>query len=515
MPPSQPRAPSWWRLRCGTPERARLLPTTAQCSSSRFSPSRPKSRCPGSASGASHETGIAETASFLVEVAKSYGRGWRRFVDPAEFTNLVDRCGRCGGFRRSAAPSGAGATEAGTDGRGPTVDSRSCPSTINACRFIDMKEAASLYRILGDEARLRILRLLSAHRLNVSELTRILGIAQSGVSRHLGLLKDAGLVAEERDGGFAYYRAADAENNGCLSGVHHLLRDQFAAQGDVASRADEARLQEVLRVRRENFETRGDEHTQLVPGRSWAAWARALGHLLPPLRVADLGCGEGYLTIEAARWARDVIAVDRSDAVLRRARALARRRRASNIVWKRGEIEELPLDDGAVDVAMLSQALHHAEDPARAVAEAARVIVPLGRVLVLDLRAHAQGWVKTRLGDRWLGFDDDRLEALLAGAGLEDVRIGVGARHRGDPFTVLVASGRKPARRSRNTAERRGPTRTRLRAGSVSETSEPAPGKLALPAKLRGRSAKHPARRALRGARSGLFGRAPRGRLHG
>ena len=119
-------------------------------------------------------------------------------------------------------------------------------------------------------------------------------------------------------------------------------------------RADEARLQEVLRLRKENFDTHSGADTrdarQLVPGRSWAAWSRALGFLLPPVAVADLGCGEGYLTIEAARWARQVIAVDRSEVVLDRAKALARRRRVANVVWKRGELEKLPIKDGAVDV---------------------------------------------------------------------------------------------------------------------------------------------------------------------
>jgi len=207
-------------------------------------------------------------------------------------------------------------------------------------------------------------------------------------------------------------------------------------------------LQEILRVRKENFDAHAGPDTrdarQLVPGRSWAAWSRALGLLMPPLKVADLGCGEGYLTIEAARWASRVVAVDRSAVVLKRARALAERRRVANVVWKKGELEKLPLGDASVDVAMLSQALHHAVDPARAVAEAARVTVPGGRVLVLDLRAHREEWVRAKLGDRRLGFDDDELRRMLMAAGLEQVRAGVGASKAGDPFTVLIASGTKP-----------------------------------------------------------------------
>jgi ArsR family transcriptional regulator len=309
-----------------------------------------------------------------------------------------------------------------------------------------MKRASALYRLLGDEARLRLLRVLSREQLNVTELTGVLGLAQSGVSRHLGMLKDAGLVAEERDGGFSYYRAAALE--GADAPLTAILHAQFeSSAADAAVRADEARLQEVLRLRKENFDTHAGPDTrdarQLVPGRSWAAWSRALGLLMPPLKVADLGCGEGYLTIEAARWASRVVAVDRSETVLSRAKALARRRRVANVIWKKGELEKLPMKDASVDVAMLSQALHHAHDPARAVAEAARVAAPGGRVLLLDLRAHDEEWVRAKLGDRRLGFDDDELRRMLTAAGLTDVKVGVGARKAGDPFTVLVASGTK------------------------------------------------------------------------
>src|SRR5213592_2938318 len=326
---------------------------------------------------------------------------------------------------------------------------------INTCRFIDVKQISALYRLLGDEARLRLLRVLAKERLNVTELTGVLGLAQSGVSRHLGLLKDAGLVAEERDGGFSYYRLTAALDGGDQA-LTALLRGQFdSAAGDASVRADEARLQEVLRLRKENFDAHAGPDTrdarQLVPGRSWAAWSRALGLMMPPLKVADLGCGEGYLTIEASRWASRVIAVDRSELVLQRARALARRRRVSNVIWKKGELEKLPIKDASVDVAMLSQALHHARNPARAVAEAERVTVPGGRVLLLDLRAHQEDWVRVKLGDRRLGFDDAELKRMLTAAGLADVSVGVGARKAGDPFTVLIATGTKNATKNTKT----------------------------------------------------------------
>jgi SAM-dependent methyltransferase len=319
---------------------------------------------------------------------------------------------------------------------------------FNIYQYRFMYVNAALYRLLGDDARLRLLRLLSLERLNVSELTGILGIAQSGVSRHLGLLKDARLVSEEREGGYTYYRLAPdlVEGRNGFGPLWALLQAQFeAASAGEVGRADAARLAEVQRLRRENFEAHaGPEASerQLVPGRSWAAWSRALGHLLPPVRVADIGCGEGYLTLEASRWASKVIAVDRSPAVLKKAQALAGRRGVRNVVWKRGEIEKLPLKDASVDVTLLSQALHHAADPAQALGEAARILVTGGRVLVLDLREHDQAWVR-KLGDRWQGFSDRKLASLLRAAGFTNVRTEVGARRTGDPFTVLVASGVK------------------------------------------------------------------------
>ncbi|MEO6222716.1 MAG: metalloregulator ArsR/SmtB family transcription factor [Vicinamibacterales bacterium] len=307
-----------------------------------------------------------------------------------------------------------------------------------------MKAASALMRLLGDEARLRLLRLLSRESLNVTELTAVMGLAQSGVSRHLGLLKEAKLVTEERSGNFTWYKLNPEVQAG--TGAYATLAPWLNATFELvtaATRADDGRLEEIRRLRRENFDQHGggEERSQLVPGRSWAAWSRALGLLLPAVDVADLGCGEGYLTIEAAHWARRVYAVDHSAEVLGRARKMAQRRRVKNITWKRGELEKVPLADASVDFAIASQALHHAQDPAVALAEARRILRPGGRVLVLDLRQHEEEWVQNSLGDRWLGFTPERLEALITGAGFDHVKVRTGARKAGDPFAVLIATG--------------------------------------------------------------------------
>ena len=308
-----------------------------------------------------------------------------------------------------------------------------------------MQRAVTVFRLLADPTRLRLLRVLAHDRFNVTELTGILGLAQSGVSRHLGLLKDAGLVEEDREAGFVYYRLAhDADDDAARRHLWSLLDAQFgSAADDRSTREDDARLQEVLRLRKEAFDAHGDNR-QLSPGRSWAAWARALGHLLPPLDVADVGCGEGYLTLEAAAWARTVVGVDRSDDVLERAKGLAARRRVTNVEWRKGDLSRLPLHDGSVDVALLSQSLRYATDPERAVAEASRILRPSGRLLVLDLKTHEEEWVRARSGSQRLGFSAQELEVLLRGGGLDRARVTVGTRQAGNPFTVLIASGVKP-----------------------------------------------------------------------
>jgi len=339
-----------------------------------------------------------------------------------------------------------------------------------------MQGPSTLFRLLGDPTRLRLLRILALDRFNVTELTGILGAAQSNVSRHLTLLKDARLVVESREQGFVYYRLADDLRQGGQTTLWTLLDAQFTAEADTPLvRQDDVRLQEVLRLRKEDFDTHGDVR-QLVPGRSWAAWSRALAHLLPPLDVADIGCGDGYLTLEAAAWARHVIGVDRSDEVLERAKAMAVRRKIGNVEWKKGDLTRLPLRDGSLDVALLSQALHHASDPERALAEAARVLKPGGRVLILDLRTHDQDWVRQRFGDQRLGFTQDELRGLLTGAGLTQARVGVGAAKTGDPFTVLVASAAKPTPRpATNLDARLGRSRARTSHSSQSAGQAPQP----------------------------------------
>jgi SAM-dependent methyltransferase len=297
-----------------------------------------------------------------------------------------------------------------------------------------MVDFASLFRLLGDEARLRMLHVLGRERLNVSELVSILGIAQSGVSRHLRLMRSGGLIDEEREGTWTFYRARAGAPNGTVGRV----LEELAATGRF--RDDEARMKEVLRAREDRRPATADG--RLVPGRSWPAWARALGTLLPRLRVADLGCGPGRLAMEIASWADWVVGVDNDAAAIRQARVRSKRRGVQNVRWREGDVERLPLADGSVDLALLSQVLHSLEDPAAALAEARRILAPGGRVLVLDLRRHEETWVRARLGHIHLGFTPSELRKLVRDAGFERVHVRPGDGKRDDPFKVLIASGK-------------------------------------------------------------------------
>jgi len=296
-----------------------------------------------------------------------------------------------------------------------------------------MENLAKSLKVLADPTRLRILRLLAAEALSVGEITAILGAAQSTISKQLGALRRAGLVAEERDGTFAFYRLT---NNG--DPVWPAVATELANVED--DEGDLARLAEVMRRRVERGSRPGGI---LEPGRSWPAWARALGHLLPPLRVADLGCGDGALTAEIARWARSVVAVDRDAARLTQARKRLGNQGRRHVRFLSEDFTNLSLKNSSVDLAVLSQALHHTDDPQAALSEAGRILVPGGRLLLLDLAPHREDWVRDKLGHVHLGFKPEELRACLRRAGFIRIMFEDLPRGPGDPFRILVATALK------------------------------------------------------------------------
>ena len=330
-----------------------------------------------------------------------------------------------------------------------------------------MDATANALKLLADETRLRILRLLTREPLNVSELTAILGLAQSGISRHLGLLKKAGLVEERREGVWSYYQVAPESTISALAGGGASGGASESGGGDGDSAADPevlevwsfvktrfgqvpdayhdiARLAEILR-QRENYGG-GLNEKLLEPGQSWFAWSRALHFLLPPVKAIDLGCGDGAITVEISRFAKTVLGIDANPRAVLAARKRAEREHRGNVQFKEGRIESLGEADNSYDLAVFSQSLHHMREPEVGIAEAARVLRPGGRLIVTDLAPHEEQWVLAKLGHVHLGFSLERMEAMLRQSRLEKLNLEQVHQRRGEAFTVILASGLKPKR---------------------------------------------------------------------
>ena len=274
-----------------------------------------------------------------------------------------------------------------------------------------MESLSQAYRTLGDATRLRILRLIAQTPLNVSELVSLVGIAQPSVSHHLGKLKAMRLLREDRQNGFTYYALGVAKDDPRWPLVRVAIEEKGDSDGDLA------RLQDLLR-RREDRQAVNER--LLEPGQSFQLWSRALGRLLPRLDVADLGCGTGALTVEMARWARSVVAIDKSRESLDAARARAEREGAKNVEFLAADLHKLDLRR-KFDVVVASQSLHFVDDPPRVLAQAAKLLKKHGRVLVLELLPHGEEWVRERLGHRWLGFEPARLAASLEAEGFGSI----------------------------------------------------------------------------------------------
>jgi len=296
-----------------------------------------------------------------------------------------------------------------------------------------MEELSQSFRALGDPTRLRLLRLLARAPLNVSELVSIVGVAQSSVSHHLSKLRQLGLVREERAAGFTYYSLAVGAED-----LHWPLI-RLACEVDDDS-GDQARLTDLLRQR---VDRTALNERLLEPGQSWFLWSSALAALLPALDVADFGCGTGVLSAAIARWARSVVAIDQSAEALSRARARARAEGRRNITFLKEDLHALSLAPGTLDLVVLSQSLHHVQDPRAVLGEAARILRPGGKVVVLELMPHEEEWVRERLGHRHLGFPPAALEKSLLEAGFGALGREVHPREATSPFRVFLLTGEK------------------------------------------------------------------------
>lgn len=294
-------------------------------------------------------------------------------------------------------------------------------------------------KMLSDPTRVRILRLLQREALSVAELQQVLGMGQSRISTQLSLLKKAGLVSDERSGKNKIYR-------GSLPRQFEKLLEQMGTELAEAE-GDFSALSFVLRKRQDQTRAYFDQLAgkfgkEYVPGRSWKSLAEGFLQCLELGVVVDLGAGEGTLAQFLAPQAQEVIAVDNSEKMVEYGSQLIAKNGLQNVRYLLGEIEDIPLSDETVDLAVFSQALHHARRPLRALKEAARILKPGGRVLVLDLVQHQFEQARELYFDKWLGFSEAELDRDLAEAGFAKIFTAVVDREESHPyFQTLLGTG--------------------------------------------------------------------------
>jgi ubiquinone/menaquinone biosynthesis C-methylase UbiE/biotin operon repressor len=296
-------------------------------------------------------------------------------------------------------------------------------------------------RLAADPNRLRILLLLEREELSVAELQDVLAKGQSHISTHLAQLKAAGLVEDRREGKNAFYRLTAPPE------LMELLRQAAAEVPEAESDRESLRL--VMRKRQDHMRRYFDELAgkfgrQYVPGRSWKGVAEALLKLMPPLVIADLGAGEGTISQLMAQRARKVIAIDNSEKMVEFGAELAKKHGIVNLEYRLGDIEDVPIRSGTVDLAFLSQALHHAPHPEKAISEAWRILKPGGRIEILDLNRHHFEEAREMYADLWLGFTELEIEKYLKGAHFRNVETSIVYRETEAPyFETLLGTGEK------------------------------------------------------------------------
>ena len=295
-------------------------------------------------------------------------------------------------------------------------------------------------KALADPCRLRLTAVLLTGEFTVQELTRIMGMGQSRISRHLKILSEAGVLAVKRQGTWSYYRAGER------SGFFADIRPAFERDmNSLPQRSqDLAAVAEVLEERRRRSQEFFDRHA-----RQWDDLARTLlpvpeyrRRLLEQVpegvSLLEIGVGTGGLLTELAAKSSQVIGVDHSPAMLEEARRRLTAAAVNGIELRLGEMSHLPLPDASVCCVVANMVLHHAADPAQVLTEIRRVLAPGGSLFLADLARHEREAAREQLADQWLGFDEAELTGWLGTAGFSEVKIERIAAAAGQESVLLV-----------------------------------------------------------------------------
>jgi ArsR family transcriptional regulator len=295
-------------------------------------------------------------------------------------------------------------------------------------------------KALADPSRLRLAAVLLSGEFTVQELTRIMGMGQSRISRHLKILTEAGVLAVKRQGTWSYYRVGE-ENR-----FFNTIRPAFeleVAQLPARSR-DLVAVASVLEERRRKSQEFFDRHA-----RQWDDLARTLlpvpeyrqfllARVPEGVTVLEIGIGTGGLLAELAKRAGKVIGVDHSPAMLEEARKRLADAGIEGIEMRLGEMSHLPLSDASVGCVVANMVLHHAADPSAVLSEAGRVLVTGGMLIIADLARHEREAAREQLADQWLGFDEAELTAWLKAAGFASVTVERISGAEGEETVLLV-----------------------------------------------------------------------------
>ncbi len=289
-------------------------------------------------------------------------------------------------------------------------------------------DALEIFRALADSSRLRIVRLLRTMELSVGELAQVLGQSQPRVSRHVKILCDAGLAERRKEGSWVFVALGAAQ---AVAPIAAALDAWEAASPDRQTAADVARLAAVRADRAASaaawFEANAGQwdairSLHVAEEQVEAAMLAALEDA-PMRRLIDIGTGTGRMIELFAPRAKTALGIDRSSEMLRLARAKLGEQGLANIELRQADLYALPMGDGEADVAIVHHVLHFAQQPGAAIAEAARVLAPGGRLLIADFAPHDREELRARDAHTRLGFSDAQIERWFAAAGLTMARI--------------------------------------------------------------------------------------------